>query len=127
MTPPLRDQVPVRQVLPFQALHHPAHDVDGIGFPIIVSASELADIPIKVLFAEVVEGAVVAPLQHGSERLDPVGVRHPANVVTGGMANRLVVEGQPFVGAGIVGEHLGAGRRVLGNEALEGRLVGGRH
>ena len=71
MAPPLRDQVPIRQVLPFQALYHPAHHVNGIGFPVIVPTGELANIPIKMLFGEVVEGAVIAPLQHGPEGLDP--------------------------------------------------------
>ena len=71
-----------------------------------------------MLFAEVVESAMIAPLQHGPEALHTIGGRHPAYILTGGVANRLVIEGHPLVCTGLIGEHLGTRCGVLGNETL---------
>ena len=104
---------------PDHALRHVYHQIDGISFPVIVAAGKLADVPIKMLFAEVVEGTLIAALQHGPEALDPAGVRHPANVLTGGMIHRLMIEGHPLIGASIISEHLGAARHARQRSAEE--------
>ena len=56
MIPPLRDQISIWEPFPLQALGHVAHHVDGVGFTVVVAASELDDVPIKVFFREMMKG-----------------------------------------------------------------------
>ena len=56
----------------------------------------------------------------------PLGVCHSAHILAGGVIDRLVIEGHPLVGAGLISEHRGAMGGVLGNKVLERRLVGCR-
>ena len=69
------------------------HDVDGIGFAIIVASSKLSDIAVKVLLAKMMEGALISPLEHCPEAFDPVGVRLTSDILASRVIYGLVIEG----------------------------------
>ena len=77
----LRDQVFVPETLTDHTLRDVRHLVNGVALAVVVPTGKLPDIAVQVLGAHVVVGAVVAPLEHGPEGLDPVRVRLIPNVL----------------------------------------------
>ncbi len=87
-------------------------------------AGELMDVAVKMLRADLVERALVRPLQYAPEALDPVDVRHPVDVLADAVIDRLVIElGHPLVGSRLVRVEGGPRLDVLADEALEGLAV----
>ena len=123
--PIIGDKVPVHQPL----AHHPGrngcHLRSGIQVASIVLAGELLDVAVKVFRRHLVERALVRLLESRPEGFDAVGVRHIPDVLGDAVLDALVVEGQSFVGGCLVGIDSGSRSRVLDDEALQGRLVGG--
>ena len=79
-----------------------------------------------MLRADLVEGALVRPLQHGPKALDPVGVRHAVHVLTDRVIDRLMLElGHSVVGSGFIRVEDRTRLDVLPDEALEGLSVRG--
>ena len=68
-----------------------------------MATRKLTDIAVYVLLADVVESAVVSPLQCGPKRLDTVGVHLIADILADAVLNSLVLEGKPAVALVIVG------------------------
>ena len=92
-------------------------------------ALELSDVAVKVLGAELVIDALVAPLQHRPERLHAVRVGHAVNVFLRTVLDRRMGPPQPRVGQRVVRVDHRIRRRVPMHEALKRRLVrkGYRH
>ena len=60
-----------------------------------MAAGKLVDISLQVLLAHTVVSAVVAPLEHGPEGLNPVGVGLTLDVLPDAVTNGSVLEIQP--------------------------------
>ena len=73
----------------------------------------------KMLWAHLVERAVMRPLQHGPEGLDPVGMGLAPDVFGDGMPNRLVCPADALVRLRVVGMDLGVVLGVLLDEILK--------
>ena len=56
----------------------------------VVLAGKIRDVPLQVLRADLVEGAIMRPFQHRPEGLHPVRVRLPAYILAGGVDDGLV-------------------------------------
>ena len=67
---PLRDQVLVLESLVVHAAHQMGHLFERIHLPNVVPIRELLDVAVKVFGGELVERALVRPLQHAPEGLD---------------------------------------------------------
>ena len=80
------------------------HLVDGIQGSDVVPTGELIDIPLQVLLAHAVIGAVVTPLEHGPEGLNAVGVGRAFDVLPDTMTNgsMLEIHPDPIVAAMVV-------------------------
>ncbi len=63
---------------------------------------ELGNVALKMLRTQRMEGALVRPLEHGPEALDPVGVRHVTDVLPGRVLDRLMVC-EPLIPAVVIG------------------------
>ena len=69
----------------------------------IVLASKLVDVPLQMLWGNLVEGSLVRPLQHGPEALNPVGMRHAVDVFGNAVLDRFVRVGDAFICRRIIG------------------------
>ena len=76
-----------------------------------------------MLRAELVERALVRPLEHRPERLDALRVNVPVNVLADGVPNRLVIL-QAAARRRIVGVDLRSRLDVIGDEALDRLDIG---
>ena len=87
-------------------------------------AGKLRNVPLQVLWANFVEGALVSALQHRPEGLDAVGVRHAPDVLGDVVVDFLVVEaGHAAVAASGIRIDLRARRRMVRDETLHGLTV----
>ena len=73
----------------------------------------------QMLGADFVEGALVSALEHGPERLYPVGVGHVAHVFGNRVLYCLMLERHSLISAVIVGVDSGVGSGVLRDKPLQ--------
>ena len=100
-----------------------AHLVEGVPGADVLPARELVDVPLEVLRTELVEGADIAPFEQRPERLDPVGVRLPPDILPDRVSDPLLV-GEGPVNLGPIRVELGPRPNPIPDEALEGRPLG---
>ena len=85
----------------------------------VVLAGKLPDVPIKMLRADLVEGASVGALQHRPEGLNPVRVSLTADVLGDGVFDRLMLPLDALVGSGFVRVDRGIFLGVFLDEILQ--------
>ena len=100
------------------------HLVGGIALTVVVATCKLADVPIQVLFAEVVVGAVVTALEKRPEALYPVRVSHPIDVLANRVLDRLMGSGEALIARMVIGVDRGALSSPVYHEALQRLFVG---
>ena len=86
-------------------------------------SGEFVHVPLQVLGAELVERALVRPLEQGPEGLDAIGVNVAFDVFLQGVLHRVVVEWQRLVRLGLVRVDRGALGCMVLDEALKGLFV----
>ena len=90
-------------------------------------AGEFLHVAIEMLGRYFVKRSGMRPLEHGPKRLDPVGVRLPANVLRNGVLDRLMRIREGFIHERIVGVDRGIQGDVGSEEAVNRGLVRRRH
>ena len=111
-------QFTVWQLLADHPSNHGVHLAQRVKLTDTVTARELIHVSLQVLGADLVIDALVCPLEHAPERLDPVSMGHAVNVLTNAVADARVVERHAPVSGCIVREDLGAFGGVVGDELL---------
>ena len=120
-------QVGVAQPLALGPRRYLRHLRLGVQWAGVVTAREFGDVAVQVLLAHVVVHPVIAPLQGRPERLHPVRVRLPPDVLAHAVPDGLMRPGHPDIGQGLVGVD-GCGLvGVLEDEALERWRIGLLH
>ena len=77
------DQITIHQPLADAGGDDRGHLIGGVGFADIVPPRKLRDVPIQMLRAHVMVGAVIAPLEHRPEGFHPVRVGLAAHILVG--------------------------------------------
>ena len=97
-----RDQFPVKDTLAFGLTGDNPHLVLGVGVPNVVPSIKLREIPVKMLFAEMVESTLIAALKRRQERLNAICVYHSPTILASTVIDALMRPVDTYVGSGVV-------------------------